>query len=118
MHKLHAHAHTRTHAPRSRTLPSEAALPAPLLPSASSAQRPSDQHGGAGERGAERPAVGPQAERAVRARGNRGSNVPYGEDSRGGGRAAGEGEALSIRELLGTGTWEVFGKRQRCPEEI
>lgn len=62
--------------------------------------------------------MGPQAERAVRARRNRGSHVPYGEDSRGGHRAAGEGEALSIRELLGTGTWEVFGTRQASPEEI
>lgn len=36
--------------------------------SASSALRGAHRHGGAGERGAERPAVGPQAERAVRAR--------------------------------------------------
>uniref|UniRef100_A0A5F9D2S8 Cyclic AMP-responsive element-binding protein 3-like protein 2 n=1 Tax=Oryctolagus cuniculus TaxID=9986 RepID=A0A5F9D2S8_RABIT len=39
----------------------------------------SHRHGGAGERGAERPAVGPQAERALGARGERGPHVPHEE---------------------------------------
>lgn len=131
VHKPHAHRRTRAHThplpppPGSRTSPSAAALPAPLLPSASSARRPSDQHGGAGERGAERPAVGPQAERAVRARGNRGSPVPHGEDSAGRGRGALQGEVWSSEERPRTGTregsiWEEAGmpgvkkSRERC----
>lgn len=108
--------HTLAHA-WSRISSSEAALPAPLLPSASSAQRASDHHGGAGERGAERPAVGPQAERAVRARGNRGSHVSHGEDLAGPGRSGLKGGGVVIRGTAGkTGTWDGSFGEEASPE--